>query len=613
MLTKFRPALLLLLALGLIGLIGQAARAQEKDAIAERMKKDITFLASDECEGRGVGTLGLDLAAQYVAVQFKMAGLKPGGVNGTYFQPFPFATNPKLDGTSKLTVNGSDGNYRLRQGTDFQVLGTSAAGSLTAPVVFVGYGVTARGIDYDDYAGVDVKGKIVIALRRLPRWKDIENPFDGANKDEHAALEQKQFRAQAAKAAAIILVNDESEAKDELMPFSALARGIITVSIPFVQMKRAALDELLKEGTGKSLAEYEKAIDADLKPRSTVLKNITMTMNIKVKRQETMVKNVIGVLEGSGPLANETIVVGAHYDHLGYGFTGGSLGGKAGAGKIHHGADDNGSGSTSVIELARRFGAMKGREGRRIVFMTFTAEERGLIGSRHYCRVEPLFPLKDTAAMYNLDMVGRLKEPKDADSKSKLLMLGSETGKGLSDLVEKHNPGFELVKDTTGVFGASDHYSFYQQKIPVLFFWTGFHPDYHRPTDTSDKINVAGMKKIADFSEKIIGELSSNPKRFEYVAIKSNFNPGGPRGPRLGVTPDYEFGGKGLRLEDISAKGPADQAGLKKGDVIIEIAGKAIANVDAYMAAMKTQKSGTEIEIRILRDNQEMLLKVTPK
>ncbi len=285
------------------------------------MRKDITFLASDECEGRGVGTLGLDLAAQYIAVQFSHAGLKPGGVNGTYFQPFPFCTNAQLDGASDLTlIRKDEPNRVLKQGVDFQVLGTSAPAALTAPVVFVGYGVTARGISYDDYAGVDVKGKIVIALRRLPRWNEKDKPFDGVNKDDLASLESKQYRAQLAKAAAVILVNDASEDdKDALIPFAQMAKGIMTVSIPFVQMKREVLDQMLKSSTGKTLAETEKAIDADLKPRSVVLKDMQMTMNVKVKRQETMVKNVIGYLEGSGPLANETIVVGAHYDHLGYG------------------------------------------------------------------------------------------------------------------------------------------------------------------------------------------------------------------------------------------------------------------------------------------------------
>ena len=461
--AKLRWAFLILFTLGLSGVLMRASLAQD-DPIVERMRKDITFLASDECEGRGVGTKGLDMAADYVAAQFSKSGLKPGGINGTYFQPFPFATNAGLEGSSTLELLGpQDKKIVLKQGVDFQVLGFSAPGKFTTPLVFAGYGVTARDSAYDDYAGVDAAGKIVAVLRRLPRWTDKDRPFDGPNKDELAALENKQYRAQAARAAAVILVNDASEMpKDDLLPFQQTAKGISTISVPFVQIKRSVLDEVLKASTGKTLAETEKAIDEDLKPRSAVLQGWTANLEVKIKRQEVPVKNVIGVLEGSGPLANETIVVGAHYDHLGFGGAGSRA--KDNKKDIHHGADDNASGTTAVMELSRRFGALKNREGRRVVFMTFTAEERGLIGSRHYTRVAPLFPLKNTVAMFNLDMVGRQKEdPKS--KKSKLIVEGIGTAKEFDGLVTKLKPGFELVKKQTG-YGPSDHDSFYSQKNP---------------------------------------------------------------------------------------------------------------------------------------------------
>jgi Peptidase family M28/PDZ domain/PA domain len=689
MLTKYRLALLSLLALGLTGWIGRAALAQEKDASVERMRKDIFFLASEECEGRGVGTLGLDLAAQYVAVQFKMAGLKPGGVNGTYFQPFPFATGGELDGESTLILKGPGGRrIELKQGEDFQVVGSSAPGMRTAPLVFVGYGVSANGVAYDDYAGVDVKGKIVVALRKLPRWSDKDHPFAGANKDKLASLTQKQNTAEGLGAVALILVNDASEMpKDGLVSYE-VTKGISTVSTPFVNMKRAELDGILRYCTGKDLADTEKAIDADLKPQSAALKGWTAHLDVKVKRKEIPVKNVVGYVEGSGPLADETVVVGAHYDHLGYGGGFGSLGGKAAAGKIHYGADDNGSGTTTMMELARRFAANKNREGRRMVFMAFTAEEMGLIGSRHYTQVAPLFPLKNTTAMFNLDMVGRLspriisfddgiitladeagketgkysladgcklyrqakgvkveiKDGKPADlfkdipakglsaavtrnaknqltaiivsGEPTLLVEGFNTAKEFDGLVTKMNPGFDIVKKNSRGFTSSDQYNFYTQKIPVVFFWTGEHPDYHRPSDTADKINIAGMKKIADYAELVINDLRTNPKRPEYTAVKGAGGGGGggppTSGPSLRFRPDPEFAGKGVLIDTVVEGGPLAKAGVKDGDIIVELAGKAVTSVTDYNVIRATLKAGVEIEIKIVRDKKELTFKVTP-
>lgn len=614
MLMKLRHILLFSFALGLAGLLVRSGWAQDAkdDSIVARMKKDIFFLASDECEGRGVGTKGLDRAADYIADQFKKIGLQPGGSDGAYFQPFPFGTGAQLDGATTLVLTGPQGQkIALKQGVDFQVIGSSGSGKVSAPLIFAGYGVTAKGIAYDDFAGIDVKGKIVVTLRRLPRWNSKELPFDGANKDQLAALDAKQQGAKKHQAAAVLLVNDASELlNDGLLSFQG-TRGLSTVSMPFAQIKRSFVDDVLRSSTGMGLLETEKAIDGDLKPRSAALTGWTANLDVKIKRQETLVKNVIGVIEGKGPLAHETVVVGAHYDHLGYGSFG-SLAPKA-KGKIHYGADDNGSGTTSLIELARRFAALKNRAGRRVVFIAFTAEESGLIGSRYYTTNAPIFPLKDTTAMFNLDMVGRLKDPADG-SKPKLLVEGSDTAKGFDELVTKLNPGFDIVKKNSRGFFASDQYSFYMQKIPVVFFWTGEHADYHRPTDTADKINVSGMKRITDYAEKVIDHLRTDPKRPEFVEVKVKFGGGGgPKGPRLGILPDYEFEGKGVHVTGVSPGGPADLAGIKKGDIIVQIAGKDIASVQGYSTVMASQKLGATIEIKVLRDKKELTLKATPK
>ena len=378
-----------LLSLSLLYSLDRASAQSSKLSSVERMKRDITFLASDECEGRGPGTKGLNKAADFIVEQFKEAGLKPGGVKGTWFQPFTIGGTAKLDGKPIVKLQGPNGRViELASGKEFQVMGLSASGDVSAPLVFAGYGTKAKDIDFDEYKDLDVAGKIVVVIRRVPRWNDKPMPFDGKNKTFQAGLENKLELASKHKAAAVILINDASEKNDKLLSFNQLVGGT-PASIPAVAVSRAVLEPIFESSLKKPLADIEKAIDDDLKPLSAPLTGWTANIVCNVNRMSPEVKNVIGVVEGAGPLADETVVVGAHYDHLGYGGFG-SL--APGSDAIHHGADDNASGTTSVLELARRFGARQNREGRRIVFMTFSAEERGLLGSRHYCNKEPLFP-----------------------------------------------------------------------------------------------------------------------------------------------------------------------------------------------------------------------------
>ena len=272
-------------------------------------------------------------------------------------------------------------------------------------------------------------------------------------------------------------------------------------------------------------------------------------------------------------------------------------------------ASGNGSGTTSVMELARHFAAMKGRKGRRLVFMTFSAEERGLLGSRYYCNQQPLFPLKDTVAMVNLDMVGRLP-----DETSKLLVEGIGTAKTfdklVSELGEKHK--FQLVKKQSGL-GPSDHDSFCRKDIPVLFLWTGLHKDYHRPSDTADKINVRGMRRIADMAEDIIARLATEAERPQFVKVST---PGGPvrgKGPRLGIQPNYEDDKEGVLIDGVSAGGAAEKAGLKAGDRIVEIGGRTVRNLNGLMVIMAQQERGRAVDITVQRGGKRVPLKLTPQ
>ncbi len=481
-------------------------------------------------------------------------------------------------------------------------MGLGGRGADKAPAVFAGYGITSDKAKYDDYAGLDAAHKIVILLRGAPSSSDKDNARELMN---GASFARKIATAEKHHAAAVLIVNDADtvRAGDDLLDFNYTAFGRSAGKIPVCHLQRAVLEMMLPGGTD-TLTAIEKDIQRDLKPQSRDLPGWTVGVDVRMHRGMMDVKNVVGVLEGAGPLANETVIVGAHYDHLGYG-VGGSL---AGLKKmaIHHGADDNASGTTTMMELARRFAAMPKREGRRLVFMAFSGEELGLYGSAHYCK-HPLYPLKDTASMYNLDMVGRLRLDK-ATGKPKLLSEGSGTAKPflelLNQLAQKYD--FKMVNKASGL-GPSDHMSFCLKNVPVLFVWTDYHDDYHRPSDTSDKINVAGMRRIADLSQDAITALTNMDKP---AFIKVKTASATANGPRLGIRPG-DGGGKGVLIDETVEDEPAAKAGLKKDDLIVALAGKPVKSLPDLLAILKNQKGGETVEVGMLRNARPMTVKVT--
>jgi hypothetical protein len=598
---------------GLFLVLAAQGLAAENAVSEARMRKDIFFLASDECQGRGVTTKGINRAADYIANEFKKAGLKPAGENGTYFQPFTISGIGQLGSPNTVVLHGPQGQtVELTLDQHFSPLGMSGSGKVNAPVVFVGYGATTSDGSYDDYKDVDVAGKIVVILRKVPRAHNRQAPFDGTKGMAHAPLRVKLDQAKTHQAAAVWFLNHASDTAggDDLMPFDYTIYEASS-SLPVLQLRRSVVDEMIQSSLGTRLRDLEADIDRDLKPRSAELAGWTAQLQVTVKRENLPVKNVVGVLEGTGPKANETVVVGAHYDHLGYG----GMGSLAQLKKpeIHHGADDNGSGTTSIMELARRFGQMPTRD-RRLVFIAFSGEESGLLGSRHYCN-HPIFPLADTVAMVNLDMVGRLRSDPET-KKDKLIVYGTGSAKTFDGLIEGLNKkyDFQLKKVPSGM-GPSDQMSFYLKKIPVFFLFTDLHPDYHRPSDTADKINVPGMRRVVDLTEEMVVQLLQAPERPEYVKSSEGGTPSGAQrmeGPRLGIQPTYGDDKEGVLLEDVSEGGAAAKAGLKAGDRIVELGGKPVKNLEGYMALMKGRKKGEAIEVGVLRDGKKMTIKVTP-
>ena len=637
--TVFSAGLLSVTFFVLLLPVNGADKSNEKSASFERVKKDIFFLASDNCEGRGPLTKGLDLAADYISQQFKAAGLKPLGKDGSYFQPFSIS-GAKLDEKPTLVIKSKnlqsdtqiknrrfkfshrsevsekqDKTVTLEVGKDFEAMGLSQAGKANATLVFAGFGMTVDdGKKYDDYAKIDAKGKIVMVLRDAPKFKEETKIFDSNGKKRQlASLTDKILNAEKHGALAILFVNDRDTAKDtsdSLLPFNYTALARAPGKIPALHFSRSRADELLTSITGKSLDQTQKLIEDEMVSQSASLDSITADLEVKLTRGKDVVplKNIVGLLEGNGPLANETIVIGAHYDHLGYGGAGSLSAQKKLA--IHHGADDNGSGTTGMLELVRRFSSIKNRQGRKILFMAFSGEELGLFGSAHFVN-NPLIPINEIAAMVNLDMIGRLSQ--DADSKKdKVLLEGTGTAEIFEPLLDKKNSDgqFSFVKKKSG-FGPSDHASFCDKKIPVLFFWTGVHPEYHTPLDTAERINLDGLLKVVGFVEKIAVDLTLVEKKPVFIEVKGGTSPR-PAGdmPRMGIRPGYSDEKDGVLVEGVSDGDPAAKAGIKKGDRIMEISGKKVGNIETYMQIMAGEKKGTTIQVGVERDGKKIKIPV---
>ena len=611
----------LALASALATAVPVVARAEEPSAsrAETRLKTDVTFLADDAREGRAPGSAGIEAAADYIASAFKDAGLKPAqGANG-FFQAFTLGGNPKLKGTPELLLAGPNENELKAEKPDLSPLSLGTSSAIDgAPVVFAGYGITAKDdskkLDYDDYAGQDVKGKAVLILRREPQQDRDDSPFNGKRNSDFATFRHKATNAYQHGAAAVLLVNDRAEVKDgkESLLGIAQAGNEKNSDLPIVMIARAFADKLLAGAGEPSLEVLEKEIDQDLKPRTRTLNGWTLRLRYEIERPQVETKNVVGVLEGAGPRADETIVIGAHYDHLGHG--GVFSGSLAFLSKdIHNGADDNASGTAMVIELARRLARRTDPLPRRVVFMAFSGEERGLLGSKYYVE-HPLYPLKSTGMMFNFDMVGRL------NGQSELTLYGTGTSPGLENLVEAlgKSSGFTVKKIAEG-HGPSDQESFYLKDIPVLFAFTGTHRDYHRPSDDTERINFPGMARIADLSELLLLEVIRRPERPAFVKVerKGRSRSGGGDPGRvsisayLGSIPSYDDDTKGVKLSGVREGSPAEKGGLKGGDVIVKFGGKPIATIYDYTESLGRYKPGDAVEVVVQREGKDVPLQVT--
>ncbi len=572
---------------------------------AKALMPHIHYLASDELEGRLSGSPGAEKAAQYVAEQFERRNLLPVGDGGSYFQEFSFVSGVQLGPDNALEVvrvgTGSSGRPGtetiLELGMDFSPVSFSLRGLFEGPAQFVGYGISAPSLEYDDYRQADVKGKFVFVLRYGPEGDEPHGKFG-----RYHALRFKAKTAREQGAKGIVFVDDGEDFSKSSLSRLRFDRSFADSGIAALAISRRSARQFLA-WAGLSLDDLERAARS-AKGSSAAMPAVRLRYRCDLVKETGSGRNVVGFLKGTGDFSQEILAMGAHFDHLGRGELS-SLAAKPGA-EIHNGADDNASGTAGLIELAGALASQKDPLRRSVLFLAFSGEEQGLLGSRHYVN-HPIFPLDKTVAMINMDMVGRMQE-------QRLIIGGTGSSPGWKELLTGLNGHSELeLKFREGGFGPSDHSSFYGRNIPVLFFFTGVHPDYHKPSDDYDKIDFASTARVVGFvwrTAKAI-RLMDQPPAFQQTA-------GAPResgrtGFRvtLGIIPDYGQEVEGVRLTGVRDGSPAAKCGLRAGDIIVGWSGKKVTNIYDLTYLLQEHRAGDQVEVSVLRDSQQLRLTAT--
>jgi hypothetical protein len=585
----------------------------------------VRVLAADSLEGRRTGTLGCEKAADYVARAFERAGLAPAGDGGGWYQWYDAVIGESLGAGNALALRrigegpsgggpaggGAPAAPTLRVREDWIPFGFSESGSVgEAEIVFAGYGITAPEKSYDDYAGVDARGKAVLILRYEPGNRDSTSAFDGTRLTSFADFRWKAWNAQNHGAVAVLVATGPADladsTSDALFPLARDAGHASggSATIPVVQIRSAWAESLLA-WDGASLRAEQTAIDTAGKPLSRLLGATRVgALAVDLVKDRRRVANVVGTLAGAGPRAGEAVVVGAHYDHLGLGGDGSLVPDSA---AVHNGADDNASGTAVLIEVAHSLAADPPTARRAAYFVAFSGEEEGLLGSAYFAKNPPV-PLERTAAMLNMDMVGRSKN-------GKLHVGGVGTSPAFREAVASEGAplGFK-IDFSDGGFGPSDHTSFYARNVPVLFFFTGAHEDYHKPSDDADKIEVAGIEAVARLVEGVARRIAAEPAEIAFVKVAADTAGRGASegyettrgyGPYLGTIPDFgEYEGEGVLLSGVRNGSPAERAGIRGGDVIVRFGGIPIANLYDYTYALRARKPGEVVDIEVKRGEE---------
>lgn len=648
------------------------------DASARRiasLQSDVEFLSSDALKGRGVGSEGLDQAAAHIAASFAKNGLRVDSFAGKPFQtldvnvsvtmgpadknrltllPITPAKNDAADVTA-TAINNID----VELDRTFRPMAIGDSATIDAEIVFVGYGITAPEYGYDDYANVDVQGRVVMLIRKEPTSSSpADSKFEGSKNSKHAYFETKLQNASKHGAVGVLLINDRDSIRDAQTSFSSriadetrrlkkvdeqlaqlpeeavhsretlqTRRGTINgmledlnrqravvddglmeigeagekpmvKGLPVLSLSRQIADQLLLAANLESVDLIQQRINQTMRPTSGLLKH-RASLETSLNSSTVPSSNVLGVLDGKGTLADQTVIVGAHYDHVGMGGFGSLAPGTI---AVHNGADDNASGTAvllaSVSSIQERLA--ESTSHRRIVFIAFTGEERGLLGSEHYVR-NPRFPLESTVAMINLDMVGRLRD-------NDLTVYGTGTAAEMDEIVEAANQstGFKLFKVPSG-YGPSDHQSFYTQNIPVLFFFTGLHNDYHRPSDDFDKINFNGLTRITDITSGVAVDLALRQERPQYAATNRDVSIRWQATAHLGIQLRETDDG-GVMITAVTPGGAAEAAGMLAGDRLQKFDDRQIGTIGEVLETVGSREVGDSLRVELQRGESILTL-----
>jgi len=518
----------------------------------EQLRADIQYLASDELEGRDTGTEGEAKAAAYISQRFKDLGLTAAGVDGSFFQTFDFTGTPILSPKNSLKADGQALADSL-----FYPLNFSGSASVQAISESLGFGIQAPDLAYDDYKGLDLKGKVFFI--------DVSSPDGIHPHSAYLAFHDLRDRAEKAEelgAAAVVFYTADPSAE---APSKTLTENVKPLSIPVIYCSESF-------------------------PAGTMI-----SLDMTIERPKLQGKNVLALLDNK---KERTFIIGAHYDHLGYGGSGSLYRGER---AIHNGADDNASGVAAMLQLALDLQEMNLEHN--VLFIGFSGEERGLLGSNHWVK-NPTMDLSKIEYMLNMDMVGRLDT-----AAHKLSVNGVGTSPSWTFIDSLIVGDLDAVTTESGT-GPSDHMSFYLSDMPVLHFFSGSHEDYHKPSDDEALINYKGILSIVAYMEAVIKEVDDDGV-FTFTKTKEEKKEAARFKVTLGIIPDYLYEDKGMRVDGVTEDRPGDKGGMLKGDIIIGMGERSVNDIYAYMEALASYKAGEKTVVKVMREGKEVELEVT--